>query len=195
VQTGLSRGALVVANRGDTERARVLIERPRPFEAQPGPIEGFRARGLVAIGRPADGLALARTVISDSPRWRHHEAAYAALVALEALEDWVELGRMVDTLGDLRAGYVHLDVVARRAEGRSLLAAGDSDGGVAALRSALEAFDRLPDVFEAARTREAIAEAVPAERETLLRAALSAYEQLGAAPHATRVRQLLSGAA
>ena len=99
---------------------------------------------------------------------------------------------MVGTLDDLRGGHVHLDVLARRAEGRSLIAAGDHDGGVAALRSALEAFDRLPDVFEAARTREALAEAVPAERDALLRAALATYEELGAAPHAARVRALLA---
>ena len=86
---------------------------------------------------------------------------------------------MVGTLDDLRAGYVHLDVLAQRAEGRSRLAAGDREGGLAALRSALEAFERLPDVFEAARTREALADALPAERDGLLRAALSAYEQLG----------------
>jgi len=99
---------------------------------------------------------------------------------------------MVVALHDLRAGYMHLDVLARRAEARSLVAAGDREGGVAALRSALEAFDRLPDVFEAARTREALAEAVPAERDALLRAALATYEELGAAPHAARVRALLA---
>ena len=98
VQTGLSRGALVVAWRGDTERARSLIERPRPFEAQPGPIEGYRAQALVSIGRAAEGLALARSVISESPRWRHVEAAHAALLALETLEQWDELGQLAGTL-------------------------------------------------------------------------------------------------
>jgi hypothetical protein len=192
VQTGPSRGAIVVARRGDTERARSLIERPRPFEAQPGPIEGFRAQGLVAIGRLADGLALARSVLSEAPRWRHLEAAHAALLALEALEESEELGRLAGTLDDLRAGYPHLDALTRRAEGRSRLAAGDRDGGLAALRSALEAFERLPDVFEAARTREALADAVDAERPALLQAALSAYEHLAAPPHAARVRERLA---
>lgn len=192
VQTGPSRAALVVAWRGDTERARVLIERPRPFEAQPGPIEGFRAQGLVAIGRPGDGLELARSVLSEAPRWRQLEAAHAALLALEALEDWEELGRLAGTLGDLRAGYPHLDALARRADGRSRIAAGDRDGGVAALRSALEALESLPDVFEAARTREALADAVQVERPALLQAALSAYEQLRAEPHAARVRERLA---
>jgi class 3 adenylate cyclase/tetratricopeptide (TPR) repeat protein len=193
VQTGPSRGALVVARRGDMERARALIERPCPFEAQPGPIEGFRAQGLVSIDRPSDGLALAWTVIAESPRWRHLEAARAALLALEALEEWEELGALATTLADLRAGYPHLDALATRAEGRSRIAAGDREGGAAALRSALAAFERLPDVFEAARTRERLADTVEAERPALLAAALSAYEQLGAEPYAARVRERLAG--
>ena len=191
VQTGPSRGALVVAERGNRERARVLIERPRPFEALPGPMEGLRAQGLVAIGRPADALKLAQTVMAAAPRWRQREAAEAALLALEALEDWQALGRLAAELTDLRAGYPHLDALAQRGEGRSRLAGGDLDEGVAALRSALEAFDRLPDVFEAARTREALAAAVGDERPTLLKKALSAYEQLGATPHSARVTALL----
>jgi hypothetical protein len=69
------------------------------------------------------------------------------------------------------------------------MAAGDREAGTASLRSALDAFERIPDVFEAARTREALADAVESERPALLAAALSAYEQLGAAPHVARVRE------
>jgi len=192
VQTGPSRGALVVANRGDRERARVLIERPRPFEARPGPLEGFRAQGLVAIGRAADGLALARTVMADAPRWRQREAAQAALLALEALQDWQVLGQLAGDLRDLRAGSPVLEALGLRAEGRSLVAAGDRAGGVAAIRAALAAFERLPDVFEAARTRESLADVMEAEGPALLHAALSRYEQLGAAPHAARVTERLA---
>jgi class 3 adenylate cyclase/tetratricopeptide (TPR) repeat protein len=192
VQTGPSRGALVAAERGDLERARGLIEQPRPFEARPGPIEGLRAQGLVAIGRPADGLALAQTVMREAPRWRQREAAQAALLALEALEDWPALGQLAGELSDLRAGSPVLDALGQRADGRSRLAGGDRDAGVAALRSALAAFDRMPNVFEAARTREALAEVLAAERPALLGAALSTYEQLGAAPHAARVRERLA---
>jgi len=191
VQTGPIRGALVVAWRGDVERARAVIDRPRPFEAQPGPIEGYRAQGLVALGRTEEGLALARTVMAGAPRWRQEEAAHAALLALETLGEWDELGRLAGSLTDLRAGYPELSALATRAEGLSRIAAGEGSGGVEALRSSLAAFERLPGVFEAARTREALADAVPGEREALLRAALAAYEGLGAAPHAARVRQLL----
>lgn len=85
-----------------------------------------------------------------------------------------------------------LEALGLRAEGRSLVAAGDRGGGVAALRAALAAFERLPDVFEAARTRESLAEVVDAEGPALLHAALSRYEQLGAAPHAARVTERLA---
>jgi tetratricopeptide (TPR) repeat protein len=192
VQTGPSRGALVAAERGELERARGLIEQPRPFEARPGPIEGLRAQVLVAIGRPAEGLALAQTVMREAPRWRQGDAARAALLALEALEDWPALGRLIADLGDLRAGSPALEALARRGEGRSRIAAGEVDEGVATLRSALTALERLPDVFETARTREALAEVLEAERPPLLQAALSTYEHLGAAPHAARVRERLA---
>jgi hypothetical protein len=192
VQTGPIRGALVVAERGNRERAEALIERPRPFEERPGPIEGFRAQGLVAIGRPADGLALARHVISRAPRWRQPEAVQAALLALEELQDWQALGQFAAEVDDFRQRSPQLSALATRAEGRSRLAMGEPEAGIAALRSALEAFERLPNVFQAARTREALADAVEAERPALLAAALSVYEQLGAEPHAARVRERLA---
>jgi hypothetical protein len=192
VQTGPSRGALVVARRGDRERAARLIDRPRPFEALPGPIEGFKAQGLVAIGQPADGLALARSVLRDGPRWRQPEAAEAALLALEELEDWPALGPLAAELADLRAGYPQLEALARRADGRSLLAAGQRDEGITALREALEAFERLPNRFEAARTREALADALPEERAAMLTGALSEYQALGAEPHSARVVERLA---
>jgi tetratricopeptide (TPR) repeat protein len=184
VQTGLTRGALVVAWRDDIERARALIDRPRPFEALPGPIEGFKAQGLVAIGQAADGLRLARSVLTDGPHWRGVEAGEAALLALEALQDWPALGQMAADLTDLRSGYPQLEALARRASGRSLVADGRRDEGIAALRSALEAFERLPHRFEAARTREALADLLPDERSELLAAAGSEYERLGAVARA-----------
>ena len=79
-----------------------------------------------------------------------------------------------------------------RARGRSLVAAGRTDEGVAALRRSIEVFDGIPVVFEAARTREALAESVPGERAELLGAALATYERLGAAPDAERVRGKLA---
>jgi hypothetical protein len=62
------------------------------------------------------------------------------------------------------------------------------------LRQAAAAFQRFELPFELARTREWLADAVSdtVERRSLLDAALSAYEQLGADLHTERVRAALA---
>jgi hypothetical protein len=53
----------------------------------------------------------------------------------------------------------------------------------------LAEYERLSNPFEAARTREYLAEALPADqRGPILEAALHQYEQLGARPFAARLR-------
>ncbi|HEY8177562.1 MAG TPA: adenylate/guanylate cyclase domain-containing protein [Candidatus Limnocylindria bacterium] len=190
VQSGPNRGAVVVARRGDPARARELVQQA-VFEATPGAIQATAAEVLVAVGDPNAGLATARDVLARGPRWRQPEATIAAIHALEALEDWPALGELADGLGDLRSASPYLDAHADRALGRSLVAAGRVGDGVEALRRSIETFDRVPVVFEAARTREALADAVPEERDQLLTDALATYERLGAAPHVERVRRKL----
>ncbi|HKO33228.1 MAG TPA: hypothetical protein VJY85_05735, partial [Candidatus Limnocylindria bacterium] len=111
-----------------------------------------------------------------------------AIHALEVLENWEALGLLAGELDDLRSMSPYLDAHVDRARGRSLVAAGRTDEGIAALRRAVEMFDGIPVVFEAARTREALADAVPGERAELLAAALATYERLGAAPDVERIR-------
>ena len=193
VQSGPNRGGLVVARRGDTSRARALAERPIVFEATPGAIQATVADVLVAAGDPQRGLATAEEVLQRGPRWRQPEAGVAAIHAQEALEDWPALGRLADQLEPMRGASPFLGAHLDRARGRSLIADGKVDEGVAALRRAVDSFDRIPVVFEAAQTREALADAVPAERDELLRTALSSYERLGAAPSVERVRAKLEG--
>jgi hypothetical protein len=76
---------------------------------------------------------------------------------------------------------------ADRGEGLMLAAAGDEAGARALLERAVEAFDGLSR-FEAAKTREMLADLDPTRRPDLLAAALAAFERLGATPHAERVR-------
>ena len=192
VQSGPNRGALVVARRGDPTRARALAERSIPFEPTPGAIQSTAADVLVAAGDPAAGLATARDVMERGPRWRQPEAAVAAIHALEAMEDWQGLDQLVDGLDDLRSESPYVDAHMDRARGRILVAAGQVEAGAASLRRSIETFDRVPVVFEAARTREALADALPDERAELLAAALATYERLGAAPHVERVRGKLA---
>jgi class 3 adenylate cyclase/tetratricopeptide (TPR) repeat protein len=191
VQSGPNRGALVVARRGDLDTARGLAERTVPFEPTPGPIQSTAADVLVAVGDPAAGLAKARDVIERGPRWRQPEAAVAAIHALEAMEDWPALAQLAGEVDVMRSASPYVEAHLDRAMGRSLVADGRVHDGVAALRRAIETFDRVPVVFEAARTREVLADAVPQERRVLLQSALATYERLAAAPHLERVREKL----
>ena len=69
---------------------------------------------------------------------------------------------------------------------------GDAAGARPPLERALAEYERLGNPFEAARTREYLAEALPADaRAPVLDAALRAYEHLGATPCAERVRAQL----
>jgi len=76
-----------------------------------------------------------------------------------------------------------------RAAGLLHLWESDAAGARPLLERALAEYERLGNPFEAARTREYLADAVPAgEHAPVLDTALRQYEQLGATPSAERVR-------
>jgi hypothetical protein len=168
-----------------------LVERAIPFEATPGPIQSSAAEVLIAAGDPNAGLEVARDVLARGPRWRQPEAAVAEIHGLEALGEWVALGEAALAAQDLRSAGPHVEAHLDRAMGRSLIGQGRIEEGVELLRRAIAIFDRVPVVFEAARTREALADAVPAQRAQLLAAALATYQTLGAHPHVERLRDSL----
>jgi tetratricopeptide (TPR) repeat protein len=192
IQGGPSLGALVVAHRGNPERGIALTRKSHMWEDLPGSVEGLVADTLIASGATEEGLELARHVLRDAPRWRWVDAAIAALDGLEATQAWGELRDLIPRLVDLRNGYPLLDALAERAHGRTLLAAGETPEGIAALRRVISSFDQLPVPFEAARTRETLAEAVPAEARSLLEAAVAVYGTLRAVPHLERAQHRLS---
>jgi class 3 adenylate cyclase len=187
IQGGPSIGALVVSHRGDPERAIALAHRSRFWEEPPGPVEGLVGDALVEAGEREEGLRLARTVLERAPRWRWVEASVAALHGLEATGAWDELRDLLPSLTQLRGGFPRLDALAERAHGLALLAAGDAEAGIARLRASLERYKQLHMPFEAARTREALAEAVAEDARRLLEEAGEVYLALGAAPHHERV--------
>jgi hypothetical protein len=191
VQMGPSEGSLVLSNRGQPERALELAAMPKPFDHLVGPIEGAQAEALVAAGSVDEGLALAQTVLADSPRWRAFDAAVAALEALTFGPDAEALRRLVGDLADLRAAGPHLAALIQRAEGRARTLGGDPNGADI-LRSAVGAFDAQRAIFDAARTRELLADAVADEARGLLESALGVYRQLRATPHVTRVEERLA---
>jgi class 3 adenylate cyclase/tetratricopeptide (TPR) repeat protein len=190
VQMGPSEGALVLAHRGQTQRARELIRVPFAFEGIVGPIEGAQATALVAAGSVAEGLGLAEEVLATAPRWRSLQAAVAALEAVTFGDDAEAIDRQVTNLSDFRAVGPHLAATYDRAEGRLRALRGDPEGAVL-LRSVVERFDAQSAMFDAARTRELLADAAPDEARDLLEAALAVYRQLGAMPHIARVESRL----
>jgi tetratricopeptide (TPR) repeat protein len=193
VQSGPSVGALVVANRGDAERARKLLDLPQPFDLTPGAIQASMADALVAAGRAEEGLDLARDVLARAPRSRWPWAVQAVIHALEAQEDWEALARLVEEVSDLRGASGYLGALLFRAEGETLVANGKPEAGAALLRDGLAEFERMAMPFEAARTREALAKVAGGDEcRDLLAAALATYESLRARPHADRVKAALA---
>ena len=191
VQMGPSQGALVFAHRGQTERALELTRMPFPFEGIVGPIEGAQAGALVAAAAVKEGLALAEQVLANAPRWRALDAAAAALEALTFGRDAAALERVIGDLADVRAVGPNMAAIYDRADGRARALRGDPEG-VALLRSVVERFDAQSAIFEAARTRELLADALPEEARGLLESALAVYRQLGATPHVARVEARLA---
>jgi class 3 adenylate cyclase/tetratricopeptide (TPR) repeat protein len=193
VQMGPSDGAQVLAHRGNLARALEIARMPRPFGRLTGPIEGAQAGALVAAGAVEEGLALAMSVLDNAPRWRAFEAALAALDALVFGRDAAALRGLVDKLADLRRAGPFMAALLERADGRGLVLEGDVATGVARMRSALQAFDEQEAIFEAARTRELLAEEVePVLARQLLGTALDVHRRLRAVPHIARAEAALA---
>ena len=183
-------GALVFAHRGETERAREVAGLMPKSEAPVGVVEGYQAMLANALGDPDTGRAIAERVLSTGGRNFAEEPPVelaALLDALIAQQDWAELRKVLPGLRE-RAGELALaGPAADRAEGLMLAAAGDDAAGRVLLERAVATFDGL-SLFEAARTREMLADLDPAGRSDVLAAALEGFERLGATPHAQRVR-------
>ena len=109
--------------------------------------------------------------------------------ALVALHDTEELRAFLPQGERIRQAVAVLGPAIDRATGLLHHWEGDTTGARPSLERALAAYERLGNPFEAARTREYLAEALPEdERAALLDAALRQYEHLGATPYAGRVR-------
>ena len=193
VQSGPSLGALVIAHRGDPQRALDIARRTQTWEVSPGVVEGYLAQALVAAGAVDDGQELATRVLTGARRWRWPEAAQAMIASLVERKAWDPARLFVGEIADLRRGYPLLDGLAERAAGQASAAHDEADSARESMARAMASFDRLPMPFEAARTREALAGiSSGAERVVLLEAAVASYRSLGAAPHLARAEALLA---
>ncbi len=187
VQSGPSLGALSLAHRGETGRAKEIAA-TLPFdEDAPGLTEGLQARLAVALGDIEGGRRIAERVLAAASPWRQSEAALALIEALVALQDHKALTAFLPRARAVAASMALLQPACDRAEGMMKAIEGDTEGGIALLRDSLGAFDRFGVPFEAARTREALAELAPPDASELLVVAASTYKRLGALPHLKRV--------
>ena len=183
--------ALVDAARGNTTDARQNLGLVPHTAGLALASRAIAALALAELGDSDEARQLAEEVRKDASHFPHW--ALALTETLAGLQDWPALKEALDQLRPRVAADVLFAPAADRAEARRLLAAGELAEGERLLRRALGAYERLGVVFEAARTREHLAQAVSdtSERAAQLLAALETYERLGAAPHIARVRAAL----
>jgi hypothetical protein len=182
----------VFAHRGDVERARQMAELvPMNWEAPALP-EALHGFALLALGDAAAARLEAERILAKNRRLTYEEAPFEAVLMVDtlvALHDAEGLRAFLPTAERIREAVAVLGPAIDRADGLVHLWEGDAAGARPLLERALAQYERLGNSFEAARTREYLAEAMPsAERGPMLEAALQVYEQLEAAPSAERVR-------
>ena len=153
-----------------------------------GVVSGLLGRVSLALG-DAPGARRIVTEARGEGDERAREAPLAMVEALAALGDWDGLRGYLPEARRMMGVMALLRPVAERAEGRMGCALGNIEAGLEQLRLALEGFESMSVPFEAARTKEALADVVAgAGGRRLLEEALATYEALGARPHAERVR-------
>jgi hypothetical protein len=185
---------MVLAHRGDVERAREVAADMPKSEAPIGFIDALQAAAANALGDFEGGRQLAEHVLSTGVRNFAEEPPIeltAMLDALVALEDWKGVRAFLPEARRRSAELALAGPAADRAEGLAAAAAGDRGGAAKLLTLAVRGFDPLSP-FEAARAREHLAGLDEENRTSLLREALATYERLGAKPHAARARAALA---
>jgi len=192
VRGGLLVSAAVLAHRGDLDRAREMAELVPMNWSEPALPEALHGLALLALGDAAAARDEAARILAAKRRLTYEEAPLEAVLmveALVALHDAEGLRAFLPDAERIREAVALLAPASDRAAGLMRLWDGDLAGARPLLEHALATYERLGNPFEAARTRESLADALPAsERAPVLNAALRAYERLGATPFAQRVR-------
>ena len=195
VRGGLLISAAVLAHRGDREGAREMAELIPMNWSAPALPEALHGFALLALGDAAAARDDAERILAVKRRITYEEPPLEAVLmvdALVALHDAEGLRAFLPDSKRIREAVAVLAPASDRAVGLMHLWEGDAAGARPPLERALAEYERLGNPFEAARTREYLAEALPADaRAPVLDAALRAYEHLGATPCAERVRAQL----
>src|SRR6202171_4789925 len=184
--------AAILAHRGDLERAKETAALVPMNWSEPSLPEALHGFALLAIGDAAEAKEEAQRILAAKRRLTYEEAPLETVLMLEALvalHDAEGLRAFLPEAERIRQAVAVLGPAMDRAAGLMRLWEGDANGARPALERALAEYEWLGNPFEAARTREYLAEALPTEkRGPVLEAVVRDYEQLGAAPHAERVR-------
>jgi hypothetical protein len=193
VRSGPLLGAALLAHRGAVTRAKELAAMVPMDWATPALPEAHHGFALLAWGDSAAARQEAERILAAERRISSEEAPFEAVLlldALVALEDAHALRAFLPTADRLADGLAPLAPMRDRAIGLLSLWQGNPEEARGPLKQALGRYEQLGQVFEAARTKEFLAQALPADEANQMRlAALGTYEQLGAVPHAERLRQ------
>src|SRR6266550_3608608 len=162
-------------------------------------IDALHGLALLACGDAAAARQEAERILAVKRRLTYEEAPLEAVLmvdALVALHDAEGLRAFLPQAERIRPAVAVLGPAIDRATGLLHLWEGDKTGARPSLQRALAEYERLGNPFESARTREYLAEALPADaRAPLLDGSLRQYQQLGATPHAERLGDRLEDAA
>jgi tetratricopeptide (TPR) repeat protein len=184
--------AAILAHRGDLERAREVAALVPMNWSDPSLPEALHGFALLASGDAAAARQEAEKVLAAKRRLTYEEAPFEALLMVEALVDLQDaegLRAFLPEAERIRPAVAVMGPAIDRAVGLLRLWEGDVNGARPALERALAEYERLGNPFEAARTREYLAEALTAnQRRTALEMALGQYEQLGATTYVVRLR-------
>jgi class 3 adenylate cyclase/tetratricopeptide (TPR) repeat protein len=187
-------GATVLAHRGELDRARetaalVSTDPDAPWLPLPLALQGIF---LLAAGAPVEARQLAEQVLATGRPPTIEEAPLELIVMLDALialRDADGLRTFLPKARATRDAMALLPPAIDRAEGVLHLWEGDQGLARQRLGQALQAYRRLGNVFESARTQELLSQVLPPEAATSARSdALSGYQGLGAEPFAARLR-------
>jgi class 3 adenylate cyclase/DNA-binding winged helix-turn-helix (wHTH) protein len=191
-------GALALTHQGRLERADELAATLTPDLDAPKLPEALLARYLVARGDAQAGRELAEQIVGRAVFAEENVYEILAMLdALVALADWDALTAFLPRARAFEDAFALVKPFSNRAEGLARAAAGERADAEELLRGALAGFSEMGVAFETALTKEQLAGVVlETDNASQLRAeALSAYEQLAAAPHAERVQAELSAVA
>jgi class 3 adenylate cyclase len=192
VRGGPILGAIALAERGQGAEARQLVPVPT---LTPGAsafvFAALAARYAIALGDPGAVGDLAPHLLTTVRRRAMHGGLPELVDLLAATADWERLADVMPRLREYVPGIVTLGAFLDRAEALRLAAAGDAAGAQRLLASAIKGFEHWSMPFEAARSRELLAEHGGPDRATLLQRAIEGYRLVGARPHLERVESQL----